>query len=71
MSKNPKYKTLWAVESGLLQSCSCPDQRRSGRCLLEQHRGTSAGNEDVENSSKNKQLYARKEPRPTEWIPSR
>lgn len=26
MSEN-KYKTLWAVESGLLQSCYCPNQR--------------------------------------------
>lgn len=41
-------------------------------CLLEQHRGTSAGSDDVvENSSKNKHLYANKEPKPTKWIPSR
>jgi hypothetical protein len=35
--------------------------RRSCFCPLEQHGGTSAGN-DVENSSKNKQLYAHENP---------
>lgn len=38
-------------------------------CLLEQHRGTSAGNDDTENSSKSQQLHAHEVPTPTKWTP--
>lgn len=69
MSKNPNYRTLQVVNLGLLQSCYCSNQRQSYFYLLEQHRGTSAGNYDVENSSKNNHMLMKN--KPTKWIPFR
>lgn len=52
------------------QSGCCSNERRSHLCRLEQHRGTWAGNDEVENSSKDRQPCAQAEPKPTEQTPS-